>query len=129
MKRKNIISVGDGVQLSQILKQLEVKIIDLIEFVPEEEKIIFIYNEVGEQIEIDIKYDGYIKREREQVVRFQKLENKLLPENFEYDKIRSLSTEGREQLRKIKPRTLGQATRIAGVTAADVSVLAIFLKL
>ncbi len=128
-KKKNIISVGDGVQLSQILKQTSVKIIDLIEFVPEEEKIIFIYNEVGEQIEIDIKYDGYIKREREQVVRFQKLENKLLPENFEYDKIRSLSTEGREQLRKIKPRTLGQATRIAGVTAADVSVLAIFLKL
>jgi len=84
--------------------------------------------DVIEQVEIQIKYDGYIKREFEMVEELKKKEDAGIPENLKYDNIKSLSTEGRNKLQKIKPETIGQASRISGVSASDVAVLMVYLK-
>jgi len=84
--------------------------------------------EVKEQIEIVIKYEGYIKKQIEQVERAQKLEIKLLPEDIDYTQINGLALEARQKLTKIKPRSIGQAGRISGVSPADISILMIFLE-
>ena len=81
-----------------------------------------------EQVEIDVKYDGYIKRELEQISKFSKFEEYEIPEGFDFSSIRSLSIEGKERLRKVMPRSIGQASRISGVTISDISVLSVFLK-
>lgn len=83
---------------------------------------------VKEQLEIVIKYEGYIKKQIDQVERAQKLETKLLPEEIDYMQIQGLSLEARQKLTKIKPRSIGQAGRISGVSPADVSILMIFLE-
>jgi tRNA uridine 5-carboxymethylaminomethyl modification enzyme len=80
------------------------------------------------QIDIELKYEGYIKRQEEHVANFNQSENEEIPPGFDYSKIKSLSSEGREKLGKVKPRSLGQASRIAGVSPADVSILAIYMK-
>lgn len=83
---------------------------------------------VKEQIEIVVKYEGYIKKQIDQVERAQKLETKLLPDAIDYMQIQGLSLEARQKLTKIKPRSIGQAGRISGVSPADVSILMIFLE-
>jgi len=83
---------------------------------------------VKEQIEIVIKYEGYIKKQIDQVDRAQKLETKLMPEDIDYMQIQGLALEARQKLTKIKPRSIGQAGRISGVSPADVSILMIFLE-
>lgn len=83
---------------------------------------------VLEQVEIQIKYDGYIKREFEMVEEMSKQENTEIPEKINYDKIQSLSSEGKSKLNKIQPETIGQASRISGVSASDVAVLMVYLK-
>jgi tRNA uridine 5-carboxymethylaminomethyl modification enzyme len=85
-------------------------------------------NEVVEQVEIELKYEGYIARQVEQVERFEQYESQHIPEDFDYASVRSLSTEGREKLLKVRPASIGQASRINGVTPADVSVLMVFVK-
>jgi tRNA uridine 5-carboxymethylaminomethyl modification enzyme len=84
--------------------------------------------EVKQQVEITITYEGYIKKQLEQVERMEKLEEKLLPENLNYDDVPSLRDEGREKLKAICPRSVGQASRISGVSPADISVLLIWLE-
>jgi tRNA uridine 5-carboxymethylaminomethyl modification enzyme len=86
------------------------------------------YEEVIEQIEIELKYEGYIKRQKEEVERFERLEMHHIPSDVEYGKLKSLSTEGREKLTKIQPMSIGQASRINGVTPADISVLMVYLR-
>lgn len=81
-----------------------------------------------EQVEIQIKYAGYIEKEFEMVRELEKQENALIPEQIEYSNIKSLSTEGTQKLSKIRPETIGQASRISGVSASDVSVLMVYLK-
>ena len=81
-----------------------------------------------QQVEISIRYEGYIKKQQEQVDHMEKLENQLIPEEIEYEKLESLRSEAREKLAKIRPLSLGQASRISGVSPADISVLAIYLK-
>lgn len=83
---------------------------------------------VLEQVEIQIKYEGYIQREFEMVDEVSRQENSPIPEKIDYSKIKSLSAEGKSKLEKIKPETIGQASRISGVSASDVSVLMIYLK-
>ena len=83
--------------------------------------------EVKQQVEIQIKYDGYIKRQMLQVEKAQKMEEKKLPQNIDYDEISGLRIEARQKLNKVKPASIGQASRIAGVTPADVSVLLVYL--
>lgn len=84
--------------------------------------------EVKQQVEITITYEGYIKKQLEQVERMEKLEEKLLPETLDYDEVPSLRDEGREKLKAIRPRSVGQASRISGVSPADISVLLIWLE-
>jgi tRNA uridine 5-carboxymethylaminomethyl modification enzyme len=84
--------------------------------------------EVLEQIEIELKYDGYIRRQEEEIEKFEKFENMLIPDAFDYNNLKALSAEGKEKLSKIRPRSIGQASRIGGVTSADVSVLMVHLR-
>jgi tRNA uridine 5-carboxymethylaminomethyl modification enzyme len=80
------------------------------------------------QIEIELRYEGYIQRQFEQVESFERSELMEIPEVFDFNKIKSLSTEGREKLNKVRPRSIGQASRISGVSPSDVSVLSIYMK-
>ena len=84
--------------------------------------------EVCEQVNIHLKYEGYIRREMQQVERFRKLEGKRIPENIDYDKVESLRSEARQKLKSFRPSSIGQASRIAGVSPADISVLMVYLK-
>jgi tRNA uridine 5-carboxymethylaminomethyl modification enzyme len=125
-------------RLSQLLKRPEVNLSELFEtesFRGEEFVLALrgiedgqIENEVIEQIDIETKYDGYIVRQKEQVDKFLRYEEMSIPENFAYEKLNALSTEGKEKLTKIKPISIGQASRIGGVTPADISVLMVRLK-
>lgn len=83
--------------------------------------------EVYEQVEVIVKYDGYIKRQEEQVDQAGKLEKFKIPENIDYSAIEHISTETKEKLSKIKPKTLAQAARIGGVKPADISILMVML--
>lgn len=83
--------------------------------------------EILEQAEIQVKYDVYIEKERELVQRMSQLEDLLIPDNFNYDRIASLSNEALQKFKKIKPRTLGQASRISGVNPSDVQILMVFM--
>ena len=83
--------------------------------------------DVKEQVDINIKYDGYIKRQMRQVEQFKKLENKRIPENIDYDSIQSLRLEAKQKLNQIRPASIGQASRISGVSPADISVLLVYL--
>ena len=78
--------------------------------------------------QLEIKYEGYIKRQLKDIEYFLTNENKRIPDNFDYNELNSISTEAREKLSKIKPQSLGQASRISGVSASDVSILALYLK-
>jgi tRNA uridine 5-carboxymethylaminomethyl modification enzyme len=116
----------------KLLKRPELK---LDNFKPVVESPIFnnnlengIMESVRQQVEIEIKYEGYFKRQQEQVDKFKKMEERLIPNQFDFGKIGSLSNESREKLKRIKPRSIGQASRIAGVSPADISVLLIALK-
>ena len=83
--------------------------------------------DVREQVNIEIKYAGYIKRQRQQVAQFKKLEGRHLPENFDYSQVKSLRREAVQKLNQIQPSTVGQASRISGVSPADISVLLVYL--
>ena len=84
--------------------------------------------EESKEIEIQVKYEGYIKLEEAQVEKFKKLENKKLPQDIDYSKLNGLRIEARQKLNKIKPNSVGQASRISGVSPADISVLLIYLE-
>ena len=84
-------------------------------------------NEVLEQAEIQIKYDTYIEKEKELVLKMSQLEDLMIPESFNYGKIPALGNEAIQKLNKIKPRTLGQASRISGVNPSDVQILMVYM--
>ena len=84
--------------------------------------------EVKEQVEINIKYEGYIKKSNKEAEKMLSLEEKIIPETIDYDKIPNLASEARQKLSEIKPTTLGQATRISGVNPADISILMVYLR-
>jgi tRNA uridine 5-carboxymethylaminomethyl modification enzyme len=83
--------------------------------------------EVLEQVEVQIKYDVYINKEKELVERMSQLENLIIPDRFDYDKVHALSNEALQKFKKIKPRTLGQASRISGVNPSDVQILMVYM--
>ena len=83
---------------------------------------------IGEQMNIMAKYEGYINNQLEQVAKFKKLEKKLIPDDIDYASIHNLRTEAVQKLEKIKPLNIGQASRISGVSPADISVLLIYLE-
>jgi tRNA uridine 5-carboxymethylaminomethyl modification enzyme len=85
-------------------------------------------NEIIEEVEIQIKYSGYIKRQLQQVTRFKQLETRAIPAEFSYDHVRGFSNEVREKLKRVRPASVGQASRISGVTPAAISVLLVALE-
>ena len=118
--------ITNGYKMSELLKRTEIKYSDLAEIdknrpeLDEAEK---------EEVEIQLKYEGYIKMEEEQVEKFKKLEKKRLPDNIDYFSIKGLCLEARQKLDKIKPNSIGQASRISGVSPADINVLLIYLQM
>ena len=117
--------IKNGVKLADLLRRPTVTYEDI--------KVCDIHRqelskEVCEQVEIQIKYDGYIKRQLQQIEAFKKMENKKMPEDICYSQIHGLRLEARQKLEKIKPENLGQASRISGVSPADVAVLVIYLE-
>jgi tRNA uridine 5-carboxymethylaminomethyl modification enzyme len=84
-------------------------------------------NEMLEQTEIEIKYSGYIEKEKNNADKLSRLEDIKIPETFDYNKLKSLSFEAKEKLKKIKPSTLSQASRISGVSPSDISVLLVYM--
>jgi tRNA uridine 5-carboxymethylaminomethyl modification enzyme len=84
--------------------------------------------EVAEQVEIQIKYEGYIEKSLQQVERLKKMENKKIPEDIDYDAITGLATEARQKLKQVRPLSVAQASRISGVNPADISILLVYLE-
>jgi tRNA uridine 5-carboxymethylaminomethyl modification enzyme len=120
--------IRQKMKLIALIGRPQVTLFDLSTVVPElAEKLVNVSRETAEQAEIVMKYQGYIDKEKEQVDKVNKLENITLDENYDYSAIRSLSAEARQKLNKVKPRTLGQATRISGVSPADISVLMVHM--
>ncbi len=114
-----------GTKMSELLKRPEISYESLMEI---DENKPELSRQEKEEVEIQIKYEGYIKLQEAQVEKFKKLEEKILPENMDYEEIKGISLEGRQKLNKFKPRSIGQASRISGVSPADVSVLLITLQ-
>ena len=114
-----------GVTLSDLCKRPELSY-DLISEIDEGRPNL--PKEVMEQVGIEIKYEGYIARERQQVENFKKMENKKIPSDLDYDNIKNLRIEARQKLKKFRPESIGQASRIIGVSPADISVLVVYLK-
>lgn len=115
-------------KLEKIVTRPQIGILDLIEHVPVLKQHLSKYEkEFLEQAEISVKYGGYISKEYDQVQKMDKIENVRLKQDFDYMSLPSLSMEARQKLTKIKPETLGQASRISGVSPADISVLMIYL--
>lgn len=125
LKKCGTSELNNGSKMAELIKRPEVSyeiLKDIDENRPE-----LSYQE-KEEVEIQIKYEGYIKLQEEQVEKFKKLEEKILPENIDYETINGISLEGRQKLNKFKPRSIGQASRISGVSPADVSVLLVYLQ-
>ncbi len=132
LTKKNTSELKQGVKLYDIILRPQISIFDLIEHitpfkeflrrVPEERKM-----EIIEGAEISIKYEGYINREKTLAEKLDKFENIYIFNKFNYDKLNSLSTEARQKLQKINPKTIGQAKRISGVSPSDINVLLVLL--
>jgi tRNA uridine 5-carboxymethylaminomethyl modification enzyme len=124
--------IGEDTTLSQILKRPEIGLRNLLlmDEVRSDRRMNVLLSDTPalERVEIEIKYEGYLKRQEEEIEQFQKHERLTIPLDFDYAKVKSLSNEGKEKLNRIKPRSVGQASRISGVTAADLSVLMVTLK-
>ncbi len=119
------IPLNTGTFLTELIRRPELDYDKLAPIDPERPDL---PAEVAEQVNISIKYDGYIKRQMKQVESFKKLEKKKIPENFNYDDVPSLRIEARQKLKNYSPTSIGQASRISGVSPADVSVLLVYME-
>lgn len=115
----------DGILAYDLLKRPELSYEVIDKIAPSETEL---PREVKEQVEIQIKYEGYIKKALQQVDRLKKMENKAIPEDIDYSAITGLATEARQRLEKIRPLTVAQASRISGVNPADISILLVYLE-
>lgn len=115
----------DGVLASDFLKRPEITYQDLLQFMPANESLT---EKEIEQVEIQIKYEGYIKKAWEKVDKLKRMEAKKIPENIDYSAINGLATEARQKLQKIQPETIAQASRISGVNPADISILMVYVE-
>ena len=125
LKNNNTSPITTGVRLSELIKRPELNYNILAEIDSNRPNLT---KQEAEEVNISLKYEGYINLENEQVERFKKLENKKLPENINYEEIKGLRLEARQKLNKVRPLSVGQASRISGVSPADISVLLIYLE-
>ena len=125
LKEQGTTEITAGTKLSELLKRTEITYKSLAEV---DKKRPELDRQVTEEVEIMVKYDGYIEMQKRQVEGFKKLEKKLLPENLDYSTIKGIRLEAQQKLNKYKPYSIGQASRISGVSPADISVLLIYLE-
>ena len=125
LERAETSILTNGTKMSELLKRTELDYEMLKEIDPDRPTL---SRQEKEEVEIQIKYEGYIKLQEEQVAKFKKLETKILPEDINYEELKGISLEARQKLNKFKPHSIGQASRISGVSPADVSVLLVYLQ-
>ena len=123
LKSINTSEIKDGIYLYDLLKRPEIKMENIKHFID-----LNYTDEVIEQVEIFIKYEGYILKEEKEAKKMLDLENKKIPENINYDEIHNLASEAKQKLKEVRPESIGQALRISGVNPADISILMIYLK-
>ncbi|WP_313428378.1 tRNA uridine-5-carboxymethylaminomethyl(34) synthesis enzyme MnmG [Siminovitchia terrae] len=115
----------DGIRASDLLKRPEMKYSHIVQLIPAEKEL---PEDVIEQVEIQVKYEGYIEKSLQQVEKLKKLENKKIPEDIDYDAINGIATEARQKLNKVRPLSIAQASRISGVNPADISILLVYIE-
>ncbi len=125
LREQGTSEITAGTKLSELLKRTEITYKSLAEI---DKKRPELDRQVTEEVEIMVKYDGYIEMQKRQVEGFKKLEKKLLPEDLDYNTVKGIRLEARQKLNKYKPYSIGQASRISGVSPADISVLLIYLE-
>ena len=125
LEKNNSSQLKNGIKLIELLKRTELNY-EILEEIDNQRPILS--SAEKEEVEIEVKYEGYIKLQLEQVEKFKKLENKILPENIDYLNLKGISLEARQKLDKYKPTSIGQASRISGISPADISVLLIYLE-
>ncbi|MCM1467475.1 MAG: tRNA uridine-5-carboxymethylaminomethyl(34) synthesis enzyme MnmG [Alistipes sp.] len=125
LERLNTTLLKSGTTLAELIRRPEINYEDLAEIDPDRKPLRY---DVIEQVDINIKYEGYISRQLKQVEHFKKLENKMIPDSVDYDHITGLRKEAQQKLKKFAPRSIGQASRISGVSPADISVLLVYLE-
>ena len=123
--REGSVPLTHGMSLAELIRRPELSYQQLESIDPDRPVL---SDEIAEQVNIQIKYKGYIDRQIKQVKEFKRLEGKRIPERFDYDLVPSLRIEARQKLKQFRPSSLGQASRIAGVSPADISVLLIYLE-
>ncbi|MBP3262172.1 MAG: tRNA uridine-5-carboxymethylaminomethyl(34) synthesis enzyme MnmG, partial [Pseudobutyrivibrio sp.] len=119
------IPLSNGIKLVDLIRRPELDYDKLAPIDPERPSL---SAEVREEVNIYIKYEGYLSRQEKQVKQFKKLEQKLIPTDIDYDDVSSLRIEARQKLSKLRPANIGQASRISGVSPADISVLLVYLE-
>ena len=125
LKMHNSSVLITGTKLIDLLKRSEIKYKDLKEI---DDNMPCLTRGEYEEVEIEVKYEGYIKLQKAQVEKFKKLESKIIPENIDYLNLKGISLEARQKLDKFKPHSIGQASRISGISPADISVLLIYIE-
>lgn len=128
LEKNNESIIEESKKINTLLKRTNINVEVLREDKEFKELVAAFIKKELEQVEIDIKYEEYIDKERELAKNFEVFENIIIPDSFDYNTIKALSNEGREKLIKFHPRTIGQASRISGVSNADISILMVFLK-
>ena len=125
LEKYDSIPLNNGITLAELIRRPE---LDYDKLAPIDKNRPMLSYEVTDQVNILIKYEGYIKRQVKQVEHFKKLEKKKLPVDFDYNEISGLRIEAQQKLNLFQPLNIGQASRISGVTPADVSVLLVYLE-
>ncbi|NMA65673.1 MAG: tRNA uridine-5-carboxymethylaminomethyl(34) synthesis enzyme MnmG, partial [Clostridiaceae bacterium] len=124
LERHNSAKIVTGIRLYDLLRRPEIEYDHLYEIGQAKE----LTRDVKEQVTISIKYEGYLERQMNQIRQFKRMEERRIPENLDYNKIQGLSNEARQKLTLLMPESVGQASRISGVSPADISVLLIYLE-
>ena len=125
MEKNGSTPLKSGSSLADLIRRPELDYDILAEIDPERPAL---SDPVKEQVNINIKYEGYIERQKRQIQQFRKKEVRLIPDSVNYDDVESLRLEARQKLQRFRPRSIGQASRIQGVSPADISVLMVYLQ-
>ena len=125
LKKYKSAEIKSGISLYELLKRPEIKYMTLYEIDDEMPSLTF---QEAEEVEILIKYEGYIKKQLTQIEQFKKIENRKIPVDIDFQSMRGLSIEARQKLSEIKPVNIGQASRISGVSPSDISVLLVYME-
>ena len=123
LKNRGSSTLSGRIKLIDLVKRPEIELIDLLDYLK------YDYDkEIAEMVEINIKYEGYIKKTENEVKKMLKLEEKQIPKDIDYEKVRNIATEAKQKFSKIRPLTIGQASRISGVNPSDITMLLVYLK-